>query len=43
VGEIVNVEQAREWGGPEGQHWVANQARYEDLDTPLWPAEALLD
>src|SRR5262245_46007267 len=53
VGEIVNVDQAREWGGPEGEHWVANQARFEELDrafTPvlidaaaLGPAERVLD
>jgi SAM-dependent methyltransferase len=37
VGEIVNVDQAREWGGPEGEHWVANQARYEELDRAFTP------
>jgi SAM-dependent methyltransferase len=37
VGEIVNVDQAREWSGPEGEHWVANQARYEDLDRAFTP------
>lgn len=38
---IVNVDQAAEWEGPEGEHWVAYQQRYEDLSSGFTPA--LLD
>jgi SAM-dependent methyltransferase len=38
---IVNVDQAAEWEGPEGEHWVAHQQRYEGLSAGFTPA--LLD
>jgi SAM-dependent methyltransferase len=34
---IVNIDQATEWEGPEGEHWVAHQQRYEQLSGELTP------
>jgi SAM-dependent methyltransferase len=35
---MVNVDQAAEWEGPEGEHWVAHQQRYEDMSAGFTPA-----
>ena len=37
--EIVNVEQAEAWDGPEGEHWATHYARY---DATIAPHHALL-
>lgn len=37
--EIVNVEQAREWDGPNGEFWVLHQERF---DTTIAPHHAVL-
>ena len=34
---VVNIDQATEWEGPEGEHWVAYQQRYEELSAGLTP------
>jgi SAM-dependent methyltransferase len=39
--EIANVDQAVEWEGPEGEHWVAHQEQYEEMSAGFTPA--LLD
>ena len=37
TGDIVNVEQAANWDGPDGEYWVAHQARFDTLDPPPPP------
>jgi SAM-dependent methyltransferase len=43
--EIVNVDQAEAWDGPEGAHWAAHHARFDATIGPhhrvLMPAAAL--
>jgi len=51
--EIVNVDQAEAWDGPEGEHWAAHYARFDASIAPhhalllaaagLAPAERVLD
>jgi SAM-dependent methyltransferase len=51
--EIVNVEQAEVWDGPEGEYWVAHQARFDGSIQPhhdrlmaaaaIAPGEQVLD
>ena len=53
AGEIVNVEQAANWDGPDGEYWVAHQARFDDSILPhhrrlmaaaaIAPGERVLD
>jgi ubiquinone/menaquinone biosynthesis C-methylase UbiE len=31
---IVNVEQAEEWDGPNGEYWVTHQARFDSVISP---------
>src|SRR2546423_9129942 len=37
--EIVNVDQAAAWDGPDGEYWAAHQARF---DTSIRPHHAAL-
>ena len=32
--EIVNVDQAEAWDGPEGEHWATHYARYDAIIAP---------
>ena len=32
--EIVNVDQAEAWDGPEGEHWARHYARYDAIISP---------
>jgi len=51
--EIVNVEQAANWDGPDGEYWVAHQARFDGSIGPhhrqlmaaaaIAPGERVLD
>ena len=51
--EIVNVDQAAAWDGPEGAYWATHQARFDDAIQPhhaqlmaaaaIAPGEAVLD
>jgi len=51
--EIVNVDQAAAWDGPDGTYWAAHQARFDDAIQPhhaqliaaaaIAPGEAVLD
>src|SRR5258708_18499983 len=51
--EIVNVEQAAAWDGPDGTYWAAHQARFDAAIHPhhaelmaaaaIAPGEAVLD
>ncbi|HEV7535809.1 MAG TPA: class I SAM-dependent methyltransferase [Acidimicrobiia bacterium] len=53
AGEIINVEQAANWDGPDGQYWVAHQARFDGSIAPhhrrlmaaaaIAPGERVLD
>jgi SAM-dependent methyltransferase len=53
AGEIVNVEQAANWDGPDGEYWVAHQARFDNSILPhhhrlmaaaaIAPGERVLD
>ncbi|MEV7867794.1 methyltransferase domain-containing protein [Streptomyces sp. NPDC088124] len=42
---VVNTEQAQAWNGPEGNHWVRNQDRWnavnEGVDEPLLDASGI--
>jgi SAM-dependent methyltransferase len=52
-GEIVNVEQAAAWGGPEGEYWARHHARFDEVIRPhhvqlmaaaaIGPGERVLD
>ncbi len=52
-GEIVNVDQAEAWDGPEGEHWAIHYARFDATIAPhhtmllaaaaLAPGERVLD
>ena len=35
--EIVNVDQAEAWDGPEGEHWAAHYARFDETIAPHHP------
>src|SRR5438874_10542830 len=43
--EIVNIEQAEAWDGPEGEHWATHHARFDATIRPhhraLMPAAAI--
>jgi SAM-dependent methyltransferase len=39
AGDIVNVEQAQAWDGPEGEYWATHQERF---DTTIRPHHTLL-
>ncbi|HEV8628340.1 MAG TPA: methyltransferase domain-containing protein [Acidimicrobiia bacterium] len=45
MADIVNIEQAEAWDGPEGEHWAAHHARFDASIQPhhraLMPAAAL--
>jgi SAM-dependent methyltransferase len=45
MADIVNIEQAEAWDGPEGEHWAAHHARFDATIQPhhraLMPAAAL--
>ena len=51
--EIVNVEQAEAWDGPEGEYWAIHQARFDSMIQPyherlmavaaIAPGERVLD
>src|SRR2546423_11185391 len=51
--EIVNVDQAAAWDGPDGEYWAAHQARFDASIGPhhaalmaaaaIAPGEAVLD
>src|SRR5256714_15655136 len=53
VSEIVNIDQAAVWDGPEGVYWAAHQARFDASIGPhhaalmaaaaIAPGEAVLD
>jgi len=53
MAEIVNVEQAEAWDGPEGAHWAAHHARFDATIAPhhralmaaaaIAPGERVLD
>ena len=53
AGEIVNVDQATAWDGPDGEYWVAHQARFDASIAPhhaelmaaaaIAPGERVLD
>jgi SAM-dependent methyltransferase len=53
AGEIVNVEQAQAWDGPEGEYWATHQARFDATIRPyhadlmaavgIAPGERVLD
>jgi len=53
AGDIVNVEQAESWDGPEGEYWAAHQARFDATISPhhaqlmaaaaIKPGERVLD
>ena len=44
--EIVNVDQAEAWDGPEGEYWAVHRARFDDVISPhhraLLPAAAIV-
>src|SRR5581483_1488632 len=50
---LVNVEQAANWDGPDGEYWVAHQARFDTMISPhhaqlmaaaaIAPGERVLD
>ena len=53
AGEIVNLDQATAWDGPDGEYWVAHQARFDATIGPhhgalmaaaaIAPGERVLD
>ncbi len=53
AGEIVNVDQAAAWDGPDGEYWAAHQARFDATISPhhtqlmaaaaISPGERVLD